>query len=447
MIRLQGYACTRCARRYPADMVVDSRGCPECASQAPANLRAMAELRPTRNGLASPVDTRLPSLWRYADRLPCVADKAVSLGEGLTPLVGAARIGAEVGVPRLMIKDEGTNPTWSHKDRFSTLAVSAALDLGAEVVATSSSGNAGASLAAYAARAGLTCVVSTFAGAAAPMRRQIQKYGATVVPFQHKVDRWAFLADGVERFGWFATSPFRAPVVGSHPIGIAGYRTMAFEIVEQMQGAVPDWCVLPVCYGDALAGLWDGFRALAGEGLINRLPRLLAAEVFGSLAAGLCRQGDRVPDIARSFAPLAVSVGATCSTFQALQALRESQGSAIAIGNEGLVALQERLARLEGIFAELSSVMPFAAIAQARRDGLIGADDTVVAIVTASGLKDLDRSTDGSEGGPAFASVQRAWDALRGHEPFWAAGCGTAYQHSAKNLKTEGERTWTGVTF
>ena len=185
---------------------------------------------------------RLPSLWRYAKRMPFDAPEAVSLGEGLTPLLPAERLAAQLGVFRLFIKNEGYNPTWSHKDRFSTVAVTAARELGAGVVATSSTGNAGASLAAYAAKAGLTCVVATLAGSAGPMLAQIRKHGAQVVPFDKKSDRWAFLEEGVKRFGWYVTSPYRQPVVGSHPVGIEGYKTIAFEIVEQMHGAVP--CLL-----------------------------------------------------------------------------------------------------------------------------------------------------------------------------------------------------------
>ncbi|MBN8931540.1 MAG: threonine synthase [Rhizobium pusense] len=348
-----------------------------------------------------------PSLWRYADRLPFDEDAAVTLGEGLTPLLPAERLGLDVGIPKLFIKNEGYNPTWSHKDRFSTVAVTAARQTGAKVVATSSTGNAGASLAAYAARAGLPCIVATLAGSAGPMLAQIRKYGAQIVSFEQKSDRWAFLAKGVEQFGWFATSPYRHPVVGSHPIGIEGYKTIAFELIEQMAGEVPDWCALPVCYGDALAGVWLGFRELLDDGRIDRMPRLLAAEAHGSLRQALDQQTDRIPDVAPSFDALAVSVGATRSTFQALKALRETNGIAVPVSNDGLIAFQERIAATEGTFLELSSAMPIAAIAAAKRQRIINSDETVVAVVTASGLKDIDKS-DTAEERPAFSNAEAA---------------------------------------
>jgi threonine synthase len=404
------YSCLRCGANYSTDIAIDSHGCPACADMAPANLTIVNDGRAAVRAIQE--DT-LPSLWRYARDLPCPADCAISLGEGLTPLMPAPAIGAQLGVTRLFIKNEGCNPTWSHKDRFSTVAISFAKASGASVVATASSGNAGASLAAYAARAGLNCIVAAFSGAAGPMLAQIRKYGATLVPFVHKEDRWKFIAEGTERFGWFATSPCRAPVVGSHPVGIAGYKTLAYEIVEQLNGAAPDWCTLPVCYGDALIGLWQGFEDLFHRGEIAQLPRLIAAEVHGSLAAALAGESDRIPDMTARFKPLAGSIGATRSTYQALKALRQSRGVAVPVGNEGLIELQETLARKEGVLAELSSVTPFAAIADLRRKNVIGASDRVVVVVTGSGLKDFDRSISPDAEVPSFPSVRDAWNNLR----------------------------------
>jgi threonine synthase len=414
------YSCLRCGASYSAEFAIDSRGCPACADTAPANLTVVND---GRDAACAIQDDSLPSLWRYAGALPCPAESAVSLGEGLTPLIPAPAIGAQLGVGKLFIKNEGCNPTWSHKDRFSTVAVSFAKASGAHVVATASSGNAGASLAAYAARAGLKCIVATFSGAAGPMLAQIRKYGATPVPFAHKEDRWRFIAEGAERFGWFVTSPCHAPVVGSHPVGIAGYKTLAYEIVEQLNGAAPDWCALPVCYGDALIGLWQGFEDLFHRGEIVQLPRLIAAEIHGSLAAALAGESDRIPDMTARFnKPLAGSIGATRSTYQALKALRQSRGVAVPVGNDGLIELQETFARKEGVLAELSSITPLAAVADLRRGNVIDASDCVVAIVTGSGLKDFDRSTAPDREEPLFRSVSDAWNYLREEAP------GTAFE-------------------
>ncbi|MEI5668463.1 threonine synthase [Bosea sp. CCNWLW174] len=399
----------RCCASYPPSIAIDSRGCPACRDAAPANFKPV---------YASPVDPcsiapNAPrSLWRYAHSLPCSPKNAVSLGEGQTPLVKAARIGPALGTRNLFIKDEGRNPTWSHKDRFSTVAVSLARSQGAKVVATASSGNAGASLAAYAARAGLACVVATFGGSATAMLAQIRKYGATVLPLANKMERWTLLAEAATRYGWFVASPYHAPVIGSHPLAIEGYKTIAYEIVEQSGGIAPDWCILPVCYGDALFGVWRGFQDLYAHGAISRLPRLVAAEVHGSLAQALVTGSDTLEERSPAFDSLAVSIGAPRSTYQALKALRESSGRAVPLSNDGLVEMQERLARDEGIFAELASVTPLLALARLREEGVIAPDDHVVAVVTASGLKDLDRSAGKVEHETIFRSTDEAWDWL-----------------------------------
>ncbi|WP_082613835.1 threonine synthase [Bosea sp. Root483D1] len=404
-----GLTCIRCCASYPVNIEIDSRGCPACRDVAPANLKPV---------YASPVDPRSiapnapRSLWRYAYALPCSLEDAVSLGEGQTPLIEAARIGPALGARNLFIKDEGRNPTWSHKDRFSTVAVSLARAQGAKVVATASSGNAGASLAAYAARAGLQCVVATFGGSATAMLAQIRKYGATVLPLANKMDRWTLLAEAATRYGWFVASPYHTPVVGSHALGIEGYKTIAYEIVEQSGGIAPDWCVLPVCYGDALFGVWRGFQELFAQGAITRLPRMAAAEVHGSLAQALATGSDRLEERSLAFESLAVSIGAPRSTYQALKALRESSGRSVPLNNDGLVDMQERLARDEGIFAELASVTPLLALARLREGGVIAPDDHVVAVVTASGLKDLDRSVGQAGNDTIFRSTDDAWDWL-----------------------------------
>lgn len=408
--RVAALRCPRCERQFPPSLLIDSRGCPDCSGSSPANLRPAypdTVLRKDLHGSAA-----VASMWRYASRLPCPDSVAVSLGEGLTPMLHARRIGAMIGVNDLLIKDEGRNPTWSYKDRFTSVAVSVARAQGASVVATASSGNAGASLAAYAAGAGLKCVVATFAGSAGPMLSQIRKYGATVLPMAAKADRWTLLEEGASRHGWFVTSPYRAPVVGSHPFGIEGYKTIAYEIIEQCGGSAPDWCVLPVCYGDGLAGIWAGFEELLAARVIDRAPRMIAAEVHGSLLDALERKLDHPAEQKMKFDTMAISIGAPRSTFQALNALRRSGGCAVQATNEGLIEMQEKLARHEGLFAELAAVTPLLAIEKLRRDGAIMPSQRVVALATASGLKDLDRSVSEDQSGPAFENPEDAWSWL-----------------------------------
>ncbi len=408
---LSALKCLRCGHLYPTELAIDSRGCPACFEASPANLQPVYLDRVRSEEIHHPVSHEA-SIWRYDKRLPMPLSSAVSLGEGLTPMMKAGRIGNRLGVPELLIKDEGRNPTWSYKDRFTSVAVSVARAQGARAVATASSGNAGASLAAYAARAGLHCVVATFAGTAGPMLSQIQKYGATVLPMTAKMDRWALLEEGASRHGWFVTSPYRAPAVGSHAIGIDGYKTIAYEIIEQNGGRAPDWCVMPVCYGDGISGVWAGFEDLLAAGVIDRAPRLVAAESHGSLADALTRDLDLPAEQQVLYDSLAVSIGTPRSTFQALTPLQKSGGLAVRVTNDGLIEMQEALARDEGIFAELAAVTPFVAVKKLVADGIIAQGDQVIALVTASGLKDLDRSAAADPSGLAFETTSDAWSWL-----------------------------------
>lgn len=379
-----GLACIRCGATY--SLASEVWDCDRCRAVAPANLTVQyatpPRLRP--DVLAG----RPPTLWRYAEALPVEPEEAVTLGEGLTPLIPLPRLAAELGVAALYVKDESRNPTWSTKDRLATVAISAARKLGARVIASSSSGNAGAAVAAYAARAGLPCVVVTFHGAAAPMVAQMRAYGAMVLTVRDKGDRWTLLEAGIRRFGWFPTSPFFAPAVGSNPLGVEGYKTLAYEIAEQLHWRPPEWCAVPVCYGDGLYGLWKGFEELRHAGLVATGPRLVAAEVFGSLGAALASGGDVVPLMPKTHDTIALSIGTTRSTYQALHAVRASGGTAVTVRDDSLLYWQARLAS-EGVYAEPSAVAPLSAVAALRARGRIPREASVVVVVTASGLKDV----------------------------------------------------------
>jgi threonine synthase len=362
-----------------------SEDCPSCRTQAPSNL--VVAYRANRRGLR-PKPAHGNGLWRYADVLPVGSADAVSLGEGGTPLHRLSRTGHALKLDHLFAKDETRSPTWSFKDRLACMAVSVAKKMGARVIVSSSTGNAGASAAAYAAKAGLSCVIFTNKGAVGPLMTQMRAYGATVLALENKADRWPLMRHAVKEFGWFPTSPFFGPVVGSNPYGIEGYKTLAYEIAEQMDWQVPDCCVLPVCYGDALIGMWRGFEDMRAFGWTDRSPRMIAAEIYGSLSAALASGSDALPDMPQTHETVAKSTTATRSTFQALDTIRRSGGTATVVGNDDIMHWQQKLAREEGLYVEPASAGALAAIAQLRESGTIGATDKVVALLTASGLKD-----------------------------------------------------------
>jgi threonine synthase len=385
--RVAGLSCLRCGTLYPPDHF--TADCPACRAAAPSNL-AVEYAGDVLEGVTRQSLAAGPrSLWRYAHSLPVDADQAVSLGEGLTPLIDLPRLARELDLGSLEAKCELGNPTGSFKDRLASVAVSAGRALfGARVIASSSSGNAGAAAAAYAARAGLPCIVFTFVGTAGPMVTQMRAYGAMVVAVADKAHRWMLLEAGVRRFGWFPTSPFFGPVVGSNPYGIEGYKSLAYEVAEQRGWRLPDWIVLPVCYGDALVGMARGFAELLRLGWIERVPRLVAAEIYGSLSQAEREGRDDPPSIPRSYDTVAVSIGAAQSTFQALKAVRDSGGAVMRVPDDALLHWHRALAREEGLFVEPAAAAALAAVDLLRRQGTVRRGEAVVCLITAGGLKD-----------------------------------------------------------
>ncbi|MGE0874293.1 MAG: pyridoxal-phosphate dependent enzyme [Burkholderiales bacterium] len=378
-----GLACLRCGAAYP--LAHHAEDCPACRGSARANLTVTYA---GADAPARPAQGAGRSMWRWDAMLPVARADAVSMGEGGTPLTALPRASAALGMRAVYAKDETRNPTWSFKDRLASSAISAARALGAKVIASSSSGNAGAAAAAYAARAGLPCVVFTFQGTAGPMVTQMRAYGAMLLAVKDKAHRWTLLERGVRELGWFPTSPFFGPAVGSNPLGVEGYKTLAYEIAEQCDWDVPEWCVLPVCYGDALIGMWKGFTDMKRWGWIDRLPRMVAAEVYGSLGSALAAGTDAPPAMPRSFDTVAVSIGAQQGTFQSLDAIRRSDGRAVTVGNEDMLRWQRALAAGDGLYGEPSAVAPLAALEALRRDGEVAPQDRAVILFTASGLKD-----------------------------------------------------------
>jgi threonine synthase len=220
------------------------------------------------------------------------------------------------------------------------------------------------------------------------MLTQMRAYGAMLLTVPASADRWRVLSAAVERYGWYPTTVYFGPAIGSNPMGVEGYKTIAYEIAEAMDWQVPDWCAIPACYGDSLYGIWKGFEEMRALGWIERVPRLLAAEVSGSLTQAM-EQGLEMPPVRElAHASVATSIGAAQGTYQGVAALRASQGRAVFVEDAEILAWQARLARLEGLYAEPAAVATLPAIARLREGGVIAGDATVVALLTATGLKD-----------------------------------------------------------
>jgi threonine synthase len=370
-----GFQCLRCEAVFG---VIDLwEGCPHClAAGYPSSVTARYSRRPATlsNGASG--------LFRFSDWLPY--REFPSLGEGGTVLLPLDVVAPEMGKGRMFLKNEGSNPTGSHKDRMSCLAVARAAAVGAKSVIAASSGNAGVSLAAYAAAAGLPCEIVATADCNPAYRRAMQMAGAKVVATHDSLERWRYMRERVFGDGFFPVTNYLLPPVGSNPFGVEGYKTIAFEIFEQLGNVAPDSILAPTDRADLAWGLYCGFRDLLAAGLTNKLPRLFAVEPFPRISAVVEGADYRKEFKGRTSM---LSIAGTTVTFQGIEAIRRTNGSAVVARDEDVIRDQELMAR-NGIYLELSCACVLTGMRQLRRSGRVASDDIVVAIGTSSGFKD-----------------------------------------------------------
>ncbi|MFI6921900.1 pyridoxal-phosphate dependent enzyme [Nonomuraea spiralis] len=311
-----------------------------------------------------------PDIGRWSPLLPPL--EAPTLGEGGTPLLEFDGI---------YLKDESQNPTWSHKDRLNRVAISAALAEGAPGVVVASSGNHGASTAAYAARAGLPAIVLASAQSPAGVQAFVRAYGAQVysVPVD---ERWPLLREIVDRLGYHPISNQTVTHTG-HPYGPEGYKTIAYELFLQL-GRVPAVVFAPTGYAELLFGTWKGFTELRLLGLAEATPRMFSCEpAAGGPNARALAEGTPAA-IVELGASEAYGIAGSVGGHRGVLAVRDSGGEAVLVTDEEMRAAQRDLAR-QGVWQELSGAAGLAGYRKLRRDF----DGPVVCIGTSSGFKDM----------------------------------------------------------
>ncbi|MCL6558250.1 MAG: threonine synthase [Firmicutes bacterium] len=334
----------------------------------------------------------LPGIWKYWELLPIKSPTiVVSLHEGGTRLHECNHLSSILRVSRLYVKDETGNPTGSYKDRPASVAVSKAVEFGAQILAIASDGNAGPSVAAYAAKAGLPCYV--FMPTSTPNERltQVWLYGATLVTIDGSVNECIDLVEkGRQKFGWHHMSTARAV----NPYQREGSKTIAYEVCEQLDWNAPDWVAVPVGGGGLLSAIWQGFNELKALGLIERVPRMLGVQAAG--CAPLVRAfntASRPDAIERWKTPstiaTTIAVPFPLDGDLALKAIYDSNGAAVAVADSEILDMTRRLAAYEGICAEPTGAVSIAGIRSVIAAGIIRPDETVVCIVTGTGLKSL----------------------------------------------------------
>ncbi len=326
------------------------------------------------------------SMWRYRPFLPVEETTAPPpLRVGWSPLYKADRLAGELGLKTLYIKDDGLNPTASLKDRASAMAVAKAKEAGADTIACSSTGNAASSLAGNAAAAGFATYI--FVPSRAPKGKvaQLRIFGATVISVDGSYeDTFELSKAAIDKWGWYNRNAAINPYLSE------GKKTVTLEIMEQLGWQVPDYIALSVGDGCTIAGAWKGLKDLYAAGFIEKLPRLIAVQAEG------CCPLNRAIQTGQPWQPMeentladSIAVGVPRNPDKALNAIRESEGVAVNVSDEEILAAMRLLGRTQGVFGEPAGVTGTAGVKKALELGLIPPDSTVVSIVTGNGLKDV----------------------------------------------------------
>ena len=384
--RLRALECVKCRSTYMVNAKLYS--CSRCGGilEVFYNYDVIAE-SVTRRTLESKRD----GVWKYFDLLPLERREAViSLGEGGTQLIRSERLGEEYGLKNLYIKDETRNPTGSFKDRPNTVGISKALEFGADTVAIASSGNAAASLSAYAAKAALNCMVAVPADIPLAKLAQIMVFGPKVVKVKGAYSNsFNLIRDACREYGWHNLTS----VSTANPYQSEGDKTVAYELCEQLGWNPPDWIAVPLGAGPLLVGAWKGFKELYHLDIIRKLPRMIGVQAEGCspIVKAFKEGGEEVTSwtnprtIAHSIAdPL---IGYSQDGTLTLNRIRESRGVAESVTDDEMIEAISILAKCEGVFAEPAASTSVAVVKKLKDAGMIAKDDCIVSLVTGTGLK------------------------------------------------------------
>ena len=373
--------CVECGRIYNTNEMVYS--CASCGSP----LEVEYDYEAIKNIFTKEeIEVRKRTIWRYRELLPLNnLTNIVSLGEGGTPLLRSRRLANEIGVKNLYFKDETRNPTWSFKDRGSSVGVSKAMEIQSNGVGCVSSGNMAASVAAYAAKVGMRCLLLV------PYKTQMEKIvqmlisGAHVVAIDKPYDeicRVGLETSKEHGFYW---------IHNDAPMRIEGQKTSSFEICEQLGWRSPDKIIVPTSSGGNISAHWKAWKEFNLMGFVEELPSMVVAQAEGcSPIVEAFKKGSEKTKYVAKPETIASSISNPDppSGERVLRILKEKKGEAEAVSDREILNAQKLLARTEGIFAEPASSTPIAVLKKMLEQGTIDETDTVVCVITGAGLKD-----------------------------------------------------------
>ena len=325
------------------------------------------------------------SVWRYAGLLPCDAEQAVDIQAGFTPLLKADRLGEELGLRHLYLKNDCANPTWSFKDRVVTVAATKAREFGFQTLACASTGNLANSVSAHAARAGLDAIVFIPADLERGKIVGSSIYGATLVAVDGSYDDVNRLCSELAgKYPWAFVN------VNMRPYYAEGSKTLGYEVAEQLGWRAPDVCVVPMASGSLFVKIWKGFEELATLRLIDSLH----TKMFGAQAAGCSpivtaweAGTQHIRPVRPNTIAKSLAIGNPADGYYALGLMAEEGCGGVAVGDEEVVEGMQLLARTEGVFAETAGGVVIAGLKRLAEAGRVGRDEVTVAFITGAGLK------------------------------------------------------------
>jgi threonine synthase len=370
--------CSKCGQKHSHGKLQNL-----CACGGPLLARydlAKAARTLTREALKS----RPANMWRYAEVLP--AREAVSLGEGMTPVIHARRLGARMGLDALYVKDEGLNPTGSFKARGLSAAVTRAKELGAKALAIPTAGNAGGALAAYAAAAGIPCVIVMPVDTPSANMMECEAFGADVRKLDGLIsDCGRYVGEHKEEEGWFEVSTLK------EPYRIEGKKTMAYELWEQFGGGLPDVIIYPTGGGVGLIGMCKAFEEMEAMGWIGgERPRMVVVQATGCapiVEAYIRGESSAPPWPKAATIASGLRVPKALGDFLVLAGVRATQGTAVTASDEEMLAAGKELASAEGIFAAPEGAATVVAARKLVKERWIKAHERVVLFNTGCGYK------------------------------------------------------------
>jgi threonine synthase len=379
--------CVLCGRTYPASPTATT--CPECGPTGILDVvfdYDAVERYEDRDAITA---AKEKGIWRFMPLLPVEPDGPRGpLIPGNTPLIPAPRLAEYIGVGRLWLKDEGRAPTASLKDRASAIGVAKALEVGAKVVATASTGNAASSLAGACAAAGLRSVIFVPKTAAEGKVAQLLIFGATVFQVDGTyADAFALATQAIaEQKGWYNR------LSGINPYLIEGKKTCGLEIAADLNWEVPDWVVVSVGDGCTVGGIARAFIELARLGWIERVPRILGVQAEGSRAVADAFASGGYHHGGEATIADGIAVGEPRNWVKAVTRIRATGGTFTLVSDDDIREAMRVTGRLTGVFAEPAAGAAVAGLQKAVAQGIIGQTDSVAVVVSGSGLKDVRRA-------------------------------------------------------